>query len=45
MPLFTPCAVDWPTSLSRTALHIAHCAFIFVNDNIKIDIRAALFTV
>jgi len=45
MPLFTLFAVSCPTSLSKTALHIAHCAFIIANDNTKIDVRIARFKV
>jgi len=45
MPLLTPFAVDCPTSLSKTALHIAHCAFTLAEYNIRTIIRDALFTI
>ena len=31
MPLLTPCAVDCPSSLSKTARHIAHCEFAIID--------------
>ena len=32
IPLFTPSAVDCPSSVSKTARHMAHCAFAIMND-------------
>ena len=35
MPSLTPSAVNCPSSLSKTALHIAHCAFPLKKKRIK----------